>query len=295
MAILRPIDPELGPEESPAHLAVVRDDDPGEGDRPVATQRITLVIPTLNEERNIAWVVGRVPSIVDEVLIVDGRSRDRTIEVAKAVRPDIGVVEETLPGKGAALRKAFEAATGDIIVMLDADCSMDPLEIPAFVEAIEDGADLAKGSRFLEGGGSSDISRLRRLGNRALLGMTNQLYGARHTELCYGYMAFRRTCLPQLGLRSTGFEIETEIVVRALKAGLRIAEVPSYESQRRYGESHLRTFRDGWRVARTVIRERLRPELEMLLDVVEREVVLEPAERGLVPVSMQEPESSPEA
>jgi glycosyltransferase involved in cell wall biosynthesis len=286
MAILRPIDPELGPEAGAAHLAVVRDDDPGVAELPVATERITVVIPTLNEERNIAWVVGRLPSMVDEVLIVDGRSSDRTIEVARAVRPDIGVVEESLPGKGAALRKAFDVATGDIIVMLDADCSMDPLEIPAFIEAILDGADLAKGSRFLEGGGSSDISRVRRLGNRALLGMTNRLYGSRHTELCYGYMAFRRTCLPQLGLRSTGFEIETEIVVRAMKAGLRITEVASYESQRRYGASHLRTFRDGWRVAQTVIRERLRSDLDVLL---------EPSEHVLIPISVQESERGPEA
>jgi glycosyltransferase involved in cell wall biosynthesis len=230
---------------------------------PVATDgasrpRISVVIPTLNEERNVAWVVGRIPPMVDEVILADGRSTDRTIEVAKAVRPDIVVVYETRPGKGAALRTAFAQATGDIIVMLDADCSMDPQEIPAYVEAITDGADFAKGSRFLPGGGSVDISMLRRFGNQSLLRLTNVLFRARFTELCYGFMAFRRDCLPAMALKSTGFEIETEIVVRALTLELRIAEVPSFEAARRYGSSNLRTFRDGWRVARTVVASRLR-------------------------------------
>ena len=286
MAVLRPIDPDLGPELRPTWLAVVPDTPPTEvDDRSLGFQRISVVIPTLNEERNIAWVISRLPPMVDEVLIVDGRSNDRTIEVALAVRPDIVVVAETQPGKGAALRKAFEAATGDIIVMLDADCSMDPGEIPAFIEALDAGADLAKGSRFLDGGGSVDISLLRRAGNRALLTMTNRLYRARFTELCYGYMAFRRACLPALGLRSTGFEIETEIVVRAMKARLRIAEVPSFESARRFGSSHLRTFRDGWRVARTVIRERIRPEVQVRIEPVE----------ALVAVSGQESQVRPES
>lgn len=220
--------------------------------------RISLVIPTLNEERNVAWVLGRIPPLVDEVILVDGRSTDRTIEVARAVRPDIVVVLESSPGKGAALRAAFARATGDIIVMLDADCSMDPREIPAYVEAIIEGADLVKGSRFLPGGGSVDISALRKVGNQGLLRMTNILYGARFTELCYGFMALRREHLPALALKSTGFEIETEMVVRALSLELRIAEVPSFEAERRFGTSNLRTFRDGGRVAATVVMSRLR-------------------------------------
>src|SRR4029079_9855282 len=157
----------------------------------LANPKVTVVIPTLNEERNIAWVINRLPPMVDEVILVDGRSTDRTVAGARAIRPDIVVVREPRPGKGIALRTAFAAATGDIIVMLDADCSMEPGEIPVFVDAIEEGADLVKGSRFLAGGGSVDISLLRQLGNRALLLMTNVLYGRRFSELCYGFMAFR--------------------------------------------------------------------------------------------------------
>jgi Glycosyl transferase family 2 len=222
-------------------------------------RRTSVVIPALNEERNIAWVLERLPSCVDEVLVVDGRSTDRTIPVALEVRPDARIVEEKAPGKGAALRAGFAAARGRYVVMLDADGSMDPAEIPRFVDYLEAGYDLVKGTRFTDGGGSADITWLRRFGNRLLTQAVNYLYGECFTDLCYGYLAFRKEALRVLGLCASGFEIETEIVVNAVRTGLRIGEVPSHESRRLNGESNLRTFRDGQRVLRTLIRKRLTP------------------------------------
>ncbi len=227
--------------------------------RPAAAPRslsVSVVIPTKNEARNIGWVLERMDPIVDEVIIVDGLSRDDTIGVARAVRPDVVVVEHAVPGKGEAMRAGFAAATGDLVVMLDADGSMDPAEIVRFVEALVDGHDFVKGSRYLPGGGTSDITLLRTMGNSALTQLANLLFGTRYSELCYGYMAFRRSRLEELGLTSTGFEIETEIVVKAQRAGLAITEVPSFESPRRHGVSNLHTFRDGWRVLRTLLRHR---------------------------------------
>jgi len=218
---------------------------------------VSAVIPTLNEEQNIGWVLERLPSCVDEVIIVDGRSTDDTVFWALSARPDARIVHQLAPGKGAALRAGFEAANGDVIVMLDADGSMHPREIERYVEAIDAGYDLVKGSRFLPGAGTTDISRLRAIGNFALLGIANRLYGCRFTELCYGYMALRRTALPRLQLTADGFEIETQIVAHAVRAGLRITEVPSFEADRRFGESNLRTFRDGTRVLRELVRARM--------------------------------------
>lgn len=218
---------------------------------------VSLVVPALNEARNIAWVLERVPDLVDEVILVDGASTDDTVAVSRQVCPDIRVVGQDRPGKGAALRAGFDAAYGDVIVMIDADRSMDPCEITRFVELIDDGYELVKGSRFMDGGGTEDMEVIRRLGNGVLNGMVNALYRARFTDLCYGYAAFRRDCLEDLGLRADGFEIETEIVVRAIKAGLRIGEVPSFEAQRAHGESNLNTWRDGQRVLRTLLRHRL--------------------------------------
>lgn len=225
--------------------------------QPIARTPVSVVIPAKNEARNIAWVLRLLPEWVDEVILVDGNSTDDTIDVARAVRPDIVIVNDDRPGKGAALRAGFAAASCELVVMIDADGSMDPGEIDRYVELLDEGYDLVKGSRFMEGGGSADISHVRSLGNRVLRGLVNVLYGQRFTELCYGLMAFRTSRLPDMALRSDGFEIETEIVVRAIKADLRIAEVPSFELPRRYGDSNLNAFRDGRRVLRTLLTERI--------------------------------------
>jgi glycosyltransferase involved in cell wall biosynthesis len=219
-----------------------------------AAAMVSVVIPTLDEQQNIAWVLDRLPSVVDEVIIVDGRSTDGTVEAAIAARSDVRVVLESTPGKGAALRAGFKAARGDVIVMLDADGSMHPGELTRYLDRIGAGYDLVKGSRFLPGGGTADISRLRAVGNLALLGFANRRFRCRFTELCYGFMALRRSALPRLRLTADGFEIETQIVASALREGLRIAEVPSFEAARRNGVSNLRTFRDGSRVLRELLR-----------------------------------------
>src|SRR5579859_4215289 len=220
--------------------------------------RISVVIPTLNEARNLPYVLPRIPRIVHEVIVVDGLSTDDTVALARLLYPGVHIVYQTRPGKGNALRHGFEACTGDIIVALDADGSADPTEIDNFVEALRDGADFAKGSRFARGGGSEDITALRRMGNSLLNSMVNLLYGTRYTDLCYGYNAFWRHCLPFMNVDCDGFEVETLINVRIAKAGLIIQEVASFESNRMYGKSNLNTFRDGWRVLRTVIKERFR-------------------------------------
>jgi glycosyltransferase involved in cell wall biosynthesis len=221
------------------------------------TLSISVVIPTMNEARNIGWVLDRLDPIVDEVIVVDGLSTDDTVAIARSIRPDVRIIEHPIRGKGEAVRAGLAAATGDLVVMLDADGSMDPAEIRLFVEALAGGADLVKGSRFMPGGGTTDMTLLRRIGNAALLTLTNALLGTSYSELCYGYMGFRRSRLHELGLRRPGFEIETEIVVKAHRAGFHVVEIPSFESPRRYGESNLNTFSDGWRILRTLFSERL--------------------------------------
>jgi glycosyltransferase involved in cell wall biosynthesis len=218
--------------------------------------RVSVVIPTLNEERNIGWVLERLPDLVDEVILVDGRSTDDTVAVARSLRPDIRVVMETRPGKGAALRAGFVAARGEYVVMIDADGSMDPAEIVRFVGALDSGCDFVKGSRFAPGGGTADMSTIRRLGNGALRGAVNLLYRTDFTDLCYGFIGFRRERLEALRLASQGFEIETEMIARAVVASLRIAEVASFEAERRHGESHLSAWRDGRRALRTLLQQR---------------------------------------
>ena len=233
--------------------------------RNLAQPRVSIVLPTLNEARNLEVLL---PDLSDgyEVVLVDGGSTDDTIDVARDLIPDVKVLQQARRGKGNALVCGMHAATGDIVVTLDADGSADPCEIPAFVEALVDGADFAKGSRYLPGGGSDDLTRLRRAGNIGLNLLSNLRLGTRFTDLCYGYNAMWRDVVPKLGLPDPGFpaprggariwgdgfEIETLVTIRVVQSKLRVTEVPSFELERIFGEGNLQTFADGRRVLRTI-------------------------------------------
>ena len=241
---------------------------------------VSVVIPTLNEAENISWVLDRLPSFVEQVVVVDGRSTDKTIETVLSVRPDAEIVQETRPGKGVALRAGFEASTGRYIVMMDADGSMNPAEIGRFIVMLEGGFDLVKGSRVVLGSGSEDLTPLRQLGNRGLTDVVNLLYGTRFTDLCYGFMAFHRAHVSTLALRSDGFEIESEILANAISARLKVAEVASIESPRMNGQSNLRTFRDGSRVLRTILTQRFGSDVRRARSALRRGVTV-PADLDL--------------
>jgi glycosyltransferase involved in cell wall biosynthesis len=233
---------------------------------------VSVIVPALNESRNIPHVFERIPKDIHEVILVDGYSVDGTVAVAREHRPDVRVIRQTRMGKGNAVACGVAAATGDIVALVDADGSADPAEIPRFVEALLAGADFAKGSRFLDGGGSSDITRMRTFGNYLLTTLFNVYYGRRYTDLCYGFNVFWRRHAPLIGLDATsppptagdgrlwgdGFEIETLIHVRVANAGLVVTEVPSFEHSRIHGVSNLNAFRDGRRVLRTILIERQR-------------------------------------
>ena len=245
--------------------------------------KVSVVLPVLNEAANLPHVLNRIPEWIYEVILVDGQSSDDSVAVAKqtwnkrfprvtemerwsgeattAPRsqpgnwPALHIVQQFGRGKGAALTTGFHTVRGDIVVMIDADGSTDPAEIPAFLGALLSGADFAKGSRFLQGGGTADMPLHRQVGNGLFVKIVRLLFGGRYTDLCYGFNAFWRWTLPILDLDGPGFEIETMMNVRALQAGLKIAEVPSFESRRIYGEGRLRTVPDGWRVLKTIVRE----------------------------------------
>jgi glycosyltransferase involved in cell wall biosynthesis len=241
---------------------------------------ISVIVPTLNEAPNLPHVFAQLTKAgTDELILVDGHSTDDTIAVAKQLRPDVRVVLQNRRGKGNALACGFAAARSDIIVMIDADGSTDPSEIPSFIRPLAVGhADFVKGSRYMAGGGSSDITMMRSSGNRALSVFVNMLFGTQYTDLCYGYSAFKRSILDQLHVTCDGFEVETLINVRAAKAGLSIVEVPSHEHARIHGLSNLDAWRDGKRVLTTILRERFtrlpapseawRPDYDEMIDRV---------------------------
>lgn len=225
-----------------------------------ADPTVTVVIPALNEERNIGSVLDRLPDEVTEVIIVDGNSLDSTVDVVLAHRPDARIIQQDRQGKGNALWCGIRMSTGDITVLLDADGSTNPAEIPQFTAALREGYDFAKGTRFAPGGGSEDITRLRRAGNKALVELVNAIWQTQYTDLCYGFNAFWTRCARELYTPCNGFEVETLLNIRAAAGkSLRIVEIPSFELNRQEGVSNLRAHRDGMRVLRTILAEWLRP------------------------------------
>ena len=238
------------------------------GRRNTTAPRISIVVPAMNEARNLAAVLPQLPQ-VHEVILVDGGSVDGTIEAAQRALPSIITLSQTRRGKGNALAAGFARVTGDIVVMFDADGSADPAEIARFVQALKDGADFAKGSRFVKGGGSADITPIRSLGNKSLNAIFNLGFGTSYSDLCYGYNAFWADMIPLLDLPDhaapaqangqmtwgDGFEIETVINCRFAAAGVAITEVPSVEKLRMFGESNLHAVSDGIRVLKTLFTE----------------------------------------
>jgi glycosyltransferase involved in cell wall biosynthesis len=217
---------------------------------------ISVVIPALNEERNLPVFLSRIPRWVHEVVLVDGNSTDNTIAVARKLSDKVIIVRQTRRGKGDALRCGFAAATGDIIVTLDADGSTDPAEIPVLIAPLLCGWQFTKASRFMQGGGSADITLYRLLGNKGLQFLVRLLFGGHYSDFNYGYNAYWAWTLDYTLPDVDGFEIEALMTIRALRAGLKIAEVPSFELPRAHGQSHLKVIRDGTRILKIILKER---------------------------------------
>ncbi len=219
---------------------------------------VSIVIPTLNEEENLPRVLDNVRREMEdrpetyELLVVDGHSTDDTVDIAD----DHGCTVLLDDGaKGSALRTGIQAADGEVIVTMDADLSHKASELGLLIEGIHAGYDVCTGSRFIQGGGTSDMPLHRRFGNQVFVSLVNLFWGTRYSDLCYGYRSFRREPFQDIALEATGFDIEAELSIKAAKNDLRILEVPSFEKERQGGEAKLRTVADGWNILRTILSE----------------------------------------
>jgi glycosyltransferase involved in cell wall biosynthesis len=220
--------------------------------------RVSVVIPALNEEACLPSVLPRLPSWLHEVLLVDGESTDDTVGVARRLLPNVRIIKQQGRGKGAALRTGLAMATGDIIVMLDADGSTDPAEIPAFVGALLAGADFAKGSRFVQGAGSSDMGWLRSFGNFGFALIANALFRTRFSDLTYGYNAVWAHNKSALALDIDGWSNESISNIRVARSGLKVVEVASFERARVGSTAKLRLLPAAYAILAGMLNERFR-------------------------------------
>jgi len=218
--------------------------------------KITDLICTLNEQDNLPYVLPKIPKWVDEILLVDGHSTDRTVEIAKEICPEIRVLYQPKKGKGDALRYGIQQASGDIIVTLDADGSTDPEEMPKFIEPLLNGYDFAKGSRFLNK--QPNMPLLRRFGNGLFAWLTNILYGTKYTDLCAGLNAFWRRILPELDPSGTSYLDEPTLNIRLKKMELKVVEISQRDGGRIIGKANENFLLQGWRILRIILTERLR-------------------------------------
>ncbi len=233
---------------------------------------VSLIIPAMNESATLTSIIDSVPEYVDEIIVIDGRSKDNTFEIASNHPRVNKVLRQRSRGKGAALSLGFAVATCDLVAIIDADGSMDPAELKDFLNMFPQ-AEIVKGSRSKKlGGTSADLTVFRDLGNRALTKLCNFWFKENWTDLAYGYAVVDRKALGKLGLSSydemgsvfghksygQGFEIEALIFCRSSKWGFRVLEVASAEHRRISGSSNLRAIRDGFRVLSAIIIEKNR-------------------------------------
>ena len=216
---------------------------------------ISLVIPALNEAEGLRGLLSRIPTLVDEVIIVDGGSTDDTVAVVEEICPEATVLTQSGKGKGNALKCGIAEARGEIIVTMDADGSMYPEDIPRFVASLVAGHDFVKGSRVLPGAGSADFTRLRHLGNSALTRLGNVIFGSSYTDITFGFNAYWRPTIEHLGDLADGFEFEIQAALRAASVGMRTAEVATHEPARVGGVSKLNPFTDGLAILRIILCE----------------------------------------
>jgi glycosyltransferase involved in cell wall biosynthesis len=217
---------------------------------------VSVVIPCLNESENIeacvtaAHTALRAMDVPGEVVVADNNSEDDSAQLAE--RAGARVIVERLRGYGSAYLAGFQAARGQYIVMADADLTYDFNEIPRFVAALEDGAEMVIGDRMdnIQPGAMPWLHRY--VGNPILTGLLNLFFSTGIKDAHCGMRALRRDVLPRLDLRTTGMEFASEMVIRAAKERLRIAEFP-IEYHPRGGESKLSSFRDGWRHLRFLL------------------------------------------
>lgn len=222
----------------------------------VSSFSVSLIIPARNEAAGLHAVLSDpIPEFIDQIIVVDGHSADRTVAVVREVCPRAIIATQKGTGKGDAIKLGLSLATGDIVVTMDGDGSHRLSDIAPMVEKLMKGHDFVKGSRALPGAGSDDFTAVRSAGNWCLTAVARWLYGTDWTDITYGFNVYWRRIMVDTSQLSDGFSFEIQAAVRAARGGLAVAEVACFERPRVAGVSKLHAIRDGWAILMVILGE----------------------------------------
>ncbi|MEO8601513.1 MAG: glycosyltransferase family 2 protein, partial [bacterium] len=230
---------------------------------PELAASVSVIVPAFNEAATIAAIVHGCRDVLPppaELLVVDDGSTDATAAAAEAAGARVIRLTPNR-GKGNALRIGIEQSVGEILVFLDADGQDDPHEIPLLLAALARGADLVVGSRFLGHFDAGAITPINRVGNQAITGVVNLLFGVKLTDTQAGFRAVRRSLIERLTLAAQHYDIETDLLLQAMRVGGRAVEVPVRRAARQHGASGLNPIIDGLRILSRILRVRFQPAI----------------------------------
>ncbi len=222
--------------------------------------KISLIIPTKNEAGAIGRVLREIPKkLIHEIIVIDGHSTDNTAKEVKALlrKGKDKFILQKRKGFGSALQQAFKVASGNVLIIMNADGSHNPKNIPALLKKIEEGYTYVMASRYLKGGGSDDDTIVRSIGNRVFTFLTNLIHKTNVTDSLYFFTTIKRRDLKKLHLVSPGFELCIEILIKAHKAGLKFAEIPVIERPRFAGKSKVNAFFAGLKILEVILGKNL--------------------------------------
>ncbi|PJE51035.1 MAG: glycosyl transferase [Candidatus Yanofskybacteria bacterium CG10_big_fil_rev_8_21_14_0_10_36_16] len=219
--------------------------------------KTTLIIPALNEEGAIGKTLKEIPrNFIDEIIVIDGHSTDNTLnEAREALRNTDKVITQRRNGFGGALFDAVEIANGDVIMIMDADGSHNPNDIPKILEKFTNKNDVVMSSRYSKGARSDDDTLIRLLGNWIFTKLTNIIHKTNVSDSLYFFFAISRDNFKKLNLQNHGFGICIEFLVKAKRAGLTFKEIPAIERPRLAGKSKVNALKDGFKILKVILKK----------------------------------------
>ena len=215
--------------------------------------KVSVIIPALNEVGSIGAVLNDIPKDrVDEVLVADGGSTDGTVELVTKL--GYSIITQAQKGFGAAIDNGFKQAKGDIVVVLNADGSQNPKDIPKLLDKIDEGYDLVLASRYSPGGGSEEDTFTHFIGNKIFTFLCNMIYKVNVSDVLYFFLAARKEIFEKVKTNCPHAGYCVELPIKTRRAGFRIGEIPSFEKKRTAGKAKVHTFSTGFKILMTLLK-----------------------------------------